>query len=87
MQLADAIADAVGGRSEILYPQPQFPFPEKPVPPAPALLIDDCPVTPADGVILTPVEVCDAVVAAGFTGDAAALLKTLEAVQEQMFGG
>ncbi len=84
MRFADAVADVVGGRAEILYPQPQFPFPETPLPPAPALLVEDHLVAPADGVILAPEEVCAAVVAAGFDGDAADLLQTLETAQERM---
>ncbi len=84
MRFADALADAAEGRSEILYPQPQFPFPEKPVPPAPALLIDGEEVKPADGVILSPDELCEAAVAAGFKGEALTLLQRLEQEQEKM---
>lgn len=82
MQFADAVADAAGGRSEIVYPQPQFPFPDKPVPAPPALLIEGEAVIPAKGKVLSPEEVCAAAVAAGFRGDAESLLRQLEQVPE-----
>lgn len=82
MQFADAVADAAGGRPEILYPSPQFPFPEKPIPAPPALLIEGKPVLPAKGKVLSPAEVCTAAVAAGFSGDVESLLQRLEQVPE-----
>ncbi len=84
MRFADTVAEAVGGRAEILYPLPVFPMPENPLPPAPALLVNGELLVPADGVILSPQEVCAAAVAAGFDGDAPALLQRLEAEQEKM---
>jgi cystathionine gamma-synthase len=84
MHLTDIVAEVAGGRSELLYPQPRFPHPERPVPPAPALLINGEPVPPGDGVLLTPEEICAAVVAAGFEGDAGRLLEKLEAELERM---
>lgn len=84
MAFADAAAKAIDGQSEVLYPLPTFPRPEEPLPPAPALLVDGRVVEPADGVLLDPEEVCAAVVAAGFEGDAAPLLEALEAEQERM---
>lgn len=86
-RFAEAVADAVGGRSEVLYPQPESPFPEQPVPPAPALLIDGQCIAPADGVILSPAEICDALAASGFNGDLTGLLQTLEAIEEAMMEG
>lgn len=84
MRFADTVADVTGGRSEILYPVPVFPRPENPLPPAPALLVDGRLVAPDDGVILTPEEVRNAVMSAGFDGDAEALLSALEAEQDNM---
>lgn len=84
MGFADAAAEVVGGRSELLYPVPRFPRPEEPLPPPPALLVDGKLVEPADGVILSPEEVCAAISAAGYDGDAAALLEILDAEQERM---
>ncbi|WP_303906643.1 hypothetical protein [Thiohalomonas denitrificans] len=84
MRFADAAAAAIDGRAELLYPVPRFPRPEEPLPPPPALLVDRKLVEPADGVILSPEEVCAAISAAGYSGAAAALLEILEAEQERM---
>lgn len=78
MRFADAVADVVGGQAGILYP-----LPDEPLPPAPALLIDGHPVQPADGVLLTADEVCDAVLGAGFGGDVSALRERLRQEEAQ----
>ena len=54
-----------------------------PVPP-PALLLNGRAVVPADGLLLEPVEVQAAALAAGFDGDPRALLAALDAVQEEL---
>lgn len=82
MEFADAVADATDGRSELLYARPQFPFPDRPMPVPPALLIDGEQVIPTEGKALSPGDVCAAAVAAGFKGDAQALLQRLEQIRE-----